>query len=384
MTFLGLARKNLFRKKLRLILTTVAIIVAFLIFGVLGAFQATLTSGVDLAGADRLIVTHKINFTLNLPRAHVAKIAAIPGVKRLTYHDWFGGYYQEPRNFIVAIAVEPESFLEVYPEYQLTPQERAQFLSTLDGIIVGKTLADQYGWKVGDRLPLHSNIYSQESGGSTWDFVVSGIFTGADARTDTSAVYFNHKYFDESRSFGRDTIGWLTVQTEDAKLNPEVIKAIDETFANSAYETATTTEAQFQAAFVNQLGDIGFMVTAVSGAAFFTILLIVGNTMMLAVRERTTEIAVLKTIGFTSGRIFVLILGESLLLALLGGIIGLLLASLATMVVSQAGGFLATMTMTPSVALTGVGIMAALGLVTGLFPAMRAMNLNVVQGLERR
>jgi putative ABC transport system permease protein len=384
MTLVGLVRKSLFRKRLRVTLTLIAIVIAFLIFGVLAAFQASLNAGVDLAAADRLIVTHKVNFTLNLPRSHIGRVAAMDGVKQLTYQDWFGGYYQEPRNFVVAIAVEPESFLNVYSEYRLSPEERQNFIATRTGVIVGKALAEQYGWKVGDRLPLRSDIYSQANGSNTWDFVVSGIFTGAEAQTDTASVYFHHAYFDESRSFGRDTIGWLTVQTDDPKINETVIKNIDEAFANSAFETETKTEAQFQAAFVNQIGDIGFMVVAVSAAAFFTILLIVGNTMMLSVRERTTEIAVLKTLGFTGKRIFGLVLSESLLLAVLGGLIGLGLATLAASFVSSAGGFLGTMMMTSSVAAVGLAIMIGLGLVTGLPPAMRAMNLNVVQGLEGR
>jgi putative ABC transport system permease protein len=384
MTLVGFVRKNLFRKRLRVTLTLVAIVVAFLIFGVLAAFQASLNAGVELSAADRLVVTHKVNFTLSLPRSHIARVASLEGVKQITYQDWFGGYYQEPRNFVPAIAVEPESFLNVFPEYRLTPEERQNFISTRTGVIVGKAIAEQYGWRLGDRLPLRSDIYSQADGSNTWDFVVSGVYTGAEAQTDTSSVYFHHDYFDESRSFGKDTIGWLTVQTEDAKNNEAVIKAIDGMFANSAFETETKTEAQFQAAFVNQIGDIGFIVVAVSAAAFFTILLIVGNTMMLSVRERTKEIAVLKTLGFTRQKIFGLVLSESLLMAIVGGLIGLGLATIAVSFVSSAGGFLATMIMTSGVVAIGLALMIALGLVTGVLPAMRAMNLNVVQGLEGR
>lgn len=384
MTLLSLVRKNLLRKKLRAALTLVSIVIAFVIFGVLMAFNGALNSGVDLAAADRLIVTHKINFTLNLPRAHVTRIAAVPGVKQLTYQDWFGGYYQEPRNFVVSIAVEPDSFLNIYPEYVLTPEERKAFLETRTGIIVGERLAQQYGWKLGDRLPLRSQIWTQADGSDTWQFDIVGIYTGRDPQTDTTSAYFHHDYFDEARSFARDTVGWLTLQTESAAQNDAVAKAIDATFANSAFETETKTEAAFQAAFVRQLGDIGFIVLAVSSAAFFTILLIVGNTMMLAVRERTTEIAVMKTIGFTSGRIFGIVLAESLLLALVGGGIGLGIAAFLASGAQNAGGFLATMMVTPEIALIGLALMVGFGLVTGLPPALRAMSIDVVKGLERR
>lgn len=382
MTLVELVQKNLFRKRLRTILTVVAIFVAFAIFGVLATFQNALNAGVDTAGADRLVVTNKINFTLPMPIAYVQRARAVEGVETVSFASWFGGYFQESRNFLVAFAVDPQTYLEIYPEYVLPPGQRQAFLGDRASLVAGKVVADTYGWKVGDRIPIKSNIWRQKDGSDTWDFTLAGIATGSTARIDTNFVMFHYEYFKETRSFGGDTIGWMIVKTKNPKFNDTAIKTIDTAFANSPFETETRTEQAFNKAFIEQAGDLGFIIVAVVGAAFATILLIVGNTMMLTVRERTNEIAVLKTIGFTSNKIFGLVISESLLLALIGGSLGVLVAWLFSFVLQNAtGGNFGPMTFTPGIAIWSFVLMALLGFLTGLIPAWRAMNINVVSAL---
>ena len=384
MTFLQLIRKNLFRKKLRTSLTIFAIFVAFLIFGVLATFQNGMNAGVDLAGADRLIVTNKINFTQPMPIAYVSRVAAVPGIARVAHASWFGGYYQEPKNFLVSFAIDPASYLDIYSEYVVAPAQREAFLRDRGGVLVGKVVADTYGFKVGDRIPLKSSIWRQKNGSDTWDFTVSGIVTPREARVDTNFVMFHYEYFKETRDVGGDTIGWMIVKTANTKDNERIIKTIDTQFANSPFETETKTEQAFNKAFIEQMGDLGFIILAVVGSAFVTILLIVGNTMMLTVRERTNEIAVLKTIGFTGERIFALIIGESLLLAVIGGLLGVGLAWLISFGMAQAMSSFGPMTFSLNTALTSFVLIATLGVLTGFVPAYRAMKLDVVTALGRK
>jgi putative ABC transport system permease protein len=384
MTLIELVRKNLFRKRLRTILTIVAIFVAFLIFGVLATFQKALNAGVEVAGADRLITVNKINFTLPMPLAYATRTAAVPGVKQVAYAEWFGGYYQEPRNFLVAFAVDPKNYLDIYPEYVMPPAQREAFLRDKTGILVGKAVADQFGWKVGDRLPLKSNIYRQKNGSDTWDFTIAGIVTGNDARVDTNFVMFHYQYLADTRSFGDGTTGWMILKTADTKENPRIMREVDALFANSAFETETKTEQAFNKAFAEQLGDLGFIVTSVVGAAFVTILLIVGNTMMLTVRERTNEIAVMKTIGFTTNRIFGLVLAESMLLALIGGILGVIAAWLFSFALAGPLSRFGPVAFSYDTALTAFVLMALLGFLTGVIPAYRAMSTNIITALGRK
>lgn len=385
MSFLGLIGKALLRKKLRSLLTVSAIFIAFAIFGVLSAFHGALTSRADTASADRLIVTNKINFTLPLPVAYVARAASVPGVKTVTHATWFGGYYQEPRNMLVAFAVEPRSYLDAHPDFVLPAEQRKMFLRTRDSIVVGRPLAERYKWKIGDRIPVKSNIFRQAGGSDTWHFTVAGIVAPGRAGIDVKFAAFHFDYLDATRSTGRNTIGWMIVQAESPAQNERVAEAIDSLFANSAFETETKTEQAFNRAFTEQLGDLGFIVTAIVGAAFATILLIAGNTMMLTVRERTHEIGVLKTMGFTAHHIFKLVLGESLILAFIGGALGLAAAAVATVYVADMmGGRIGVMVFTSMTAVAGIGLIASMGLLTGALPARRAMRLDIVTALRRR
>src|SRR5499426_551287 len=322
-----LVRKNLFRRKLRAILMIVSILVAFLIFGMLAGFYRAFTAGEDRAAADRLVVVNKINFTQPLPIAYFNRVRGVEGVRQVAHLNWFGGYYQDPKNFLIALAVQPETYLEVYGnDIDMSAEERQAFIRERTGALVGETMARKWGFKVGDRIPVNSNIFSQRNGSRTWDMTIVGILKAKRPEIDTNFMVFQYAYFDETRSFGKDTIGWMVLQTTSPDLNDRVAKAIDQMFANSSAETSTDTEKAFNKAFAAQLGNIALIVTLVIGAAFVTILMIVGNTMALSVRERTREIGVLKTLGFSGGRILRLVLGESILLALIGGLPGLGLA----------------------------------------------------------
>jgi len=380
-----LVRKNLFRRKLRAVLMIVSILVAFLIFGVLAGVYASFTAGEDRAAADRLVVVNKVNFTQPLPVAYYNRVRSVAGIRQVTHANWFGGYYQDPKNFLIVMAVEPETYTDIFShDFDFAPEARQAFIRTRTGAIVGETMARKWGWKVGDRVPIASNIFSQRNGSHTWDLDIVGIFTGKTQQNDTNFMFFQYDYFDETRSFGKDTIGWLVLQTANAADNDRIAKAIDAMFVNSTAETATDTEKAFNKAFAAQFGNIALIVILVVGAAFVTILMIVGNTMALTIRERTREIGVLKTLGFTGGRILRLVLGESILLALLGGLPGLALAALATVALRPS-----VSNLLPGFALTGdtvaeaIGLMLALGLITGIIPALTAMRLKIATALGR-
>ena len=254
----GLVRKNLFRRKLRAILMIVSILVAFMIFGVLAGFYRAFTAGTDSAAADRMMTVNKINFTQPLPIAYYNRVKAINGVRQVTFANWFGGYFQDPKQFMVALAIEPATYFDVYQkEFDLPPEQLKAFIQTRDSAVVGEKLAQKYNWKVGDRVPIQSNIFSQKNGGGhSWDFTIAGIVKGKADHVDTNFLLFQYEYFNETRSFGKDQIGWMVLQTTSPSLNDKVAKALDASFANSPYETSTDTEKAFNKAFVAQIGNI--------------------------------------------------------------------------------------------------------------------------------
>jgi putative ABC transport system permease protein len=380
---LALSLAGLGRKKLRTGLLIFAVFIAFLIYAVLAAFSASLTAAASSTGGDRLTVSNKINFTQSLPLAYVNRVSNIEGVKDLSYSMWFGGYYQEQRNFLIAFAVEPESYMRIYSEYVAPPEQVRDFVGIRDSVMVGRTMADRFGWKLGQQIPLSSNIWTRSDGTNVYPVVIRGIFDGATPQTNTDLIFIPYEYFDEARAFANDQIGNIHIVTAGADQNDRIIGEVDALFANSRAETRTTTEAAFQAAFVDQQGNIGLIVLGVMGASFVTILLIVGNAMAGAIRERTGEIAVMKTVGFTSPRIAGIVIGETLMIALIGGLIGLALAWLVVGVIRNLGAFFGPMTLTPQVVLSALGLMVLLGLLTGAIPAWNAMRVNVVTAFRR-
>lgn len=382
---LHLVWRNLVRRRVRFALTLFAILVAFLIFGVLGSFRASFGATVDLTADNRLVTVNRINFTQPLPLAYVNRVRGVEGVATVSHQSWFGAYVREPKNQIVCFAIEPESYLSIYGgELLLEPAQREAFLRNRQGVLVGERLALAQGWKRGDRIPVQSNIFTRTDGSNTWEMVVEGIFRGARESNDTRRMLFHYDYLNEARTYGRDLTGMILFTTTDPALNEGIARGIDAMFANSVAETQTDTAKAFNKAFIAQMGNVALIITAVVSAAFFTILLIVGNTMMLAVRERTTEIAVLKTLGFRSSRIFRMVLAESLFLSLLGGLLGLGLAALALAAMSKGlTDVLPDISLGGGIVAQALLIMLALGLVTGIAPAYAALRLNVVTALGR-
>ena len=387
MKYLHLIWAALFRRKTRTFLTLVSIITAFLLFGMLDAVRTAFDSGSkSVVGVDRLITASRYSIIQSLPQALQSRIAGVPGVRDVAYANWFGGIYQDPKNFVFSYAVSP-NYLDVYPEIRLTPEQRKAFDNTRTGVVIGPVLAKKYGWKVGDKIPLQSTIFPQKNGDKTWQFDIVGIFSVAEgAANGLDQLFLLHwKYFDEANLYARHEMGWYVDRLADPNAADSVAKAIDAISANSDHETKTQTEQAFSASFAKQLGDIGLIVTAIMGAVFFTLILLTGNTMAQAVRERTSELAVLKTIGFSSPGVLGMVLAESVLLLVLGGAIGLGIASVLAPVVSKGSGGMVNL---PPVGATswaiGVGLMVLIGLVVGALPAMRAMRLNIVDALAGR
>jgi putative ABC transport system permease protein len=385
MNYFVLIRKNLFRHKLRASLMIVCIVTAFAIFGVLASIERSVNAGQDLSAADRLVTVNKINFTQPLPIAYVDRVRAIEGVQQVTYVNWFGGYYQDPKNLLVGLAVDPVTYLEVYGnELDISSDARQSFIHARTGVLVGESMATKWGWKVGDRVPIANDIFTQKNGSRSWDFTVAGIFKGKKPEVDTNFMVFQYEYFDETRALGKGQIGWMVLRTASPAVNDRVARTIDQTFVNSAYETSTDTEKAFNKAFVAQFGNIKLIMVLVVGAAFVTILMIVGNTLMMSVRERTREIGVLKSLGFPPSRILRLVLAESVLLALIGGLSGLGWAALFIISVRDSvRGLLPQIPISPGVGLAGLALMLGFGIVTGLIPALSAMRLRIGAALGR-
>jgi putative ABC transport system permease protein len=383
MKFLHLIWSNLRRKKLRTSLTLLSIVVAFILFGFLSAIQEALVGGVALAGADRLVVRQKVSIINLLPVSYEARMDRIPGVDFSTHQTWFGGVYQDPKNFFMQNPVEPEKFLKMHPEVILPPDELKAWLATRTGAIVGRRTANRFHWKIGDQVPIRSTIWSGPDGSRTWTFDIVGIYDGKDKGTDTTPLFFRYDYFDEARQYAKGQVGWYTIRIKDPSQAAEVAKRVDGEFENSPAETKTEPEGAFIQAWASQIGNIVFIVAAILGAVFFTILLVTGNTMAQAVRERTGELGVLKAIGFTNGQVVALVLAESCLLTVLGGTIGLGLAWAFISRGDPTSGLLPLFYLPARNLLIGFGISIALGFVTGIFPALQAMRLRVADALRR-
>jgi putative ABC transport system permease protein len=378
----------LFRRKTRTILTLVSIIAAFLLFGLLDAVRTSFSqAGQSANGAQRLQTSSKLSFIQTLPQSLEAQIGAVQGVKTVTYANWFGGAYQDPHNQVFSFAVEP-NYLDLYPEVAVSAAERKAFDETRTGALVGERLAQKYKWKVGDKIPLQSTIFPDKSGSKNWSFDVVGILHSTDKKTGgffDQMFLLNWKYFDETTPYNRGQVGWYVTRVADVNQADRVARAIDAISANSDHETRTQTEQAATASFMKQLADIGLIVGSIMGAVFFTLLLLSGNTMMQAVRERTSELAVLKTIGFSNLSVLAMVLAESVLLLVIGGLIGLGIASLLIPVVSAgSGGMLNLPTVGADSWLLGIVLMVLIGLLVGSLPAWRAMRLNIVDALAGR
>lgn len=375
------------RRKTRTLFTVLSVLAAFLLFGLLDTVRSAFgnVSG-SVAGADRLVTVSRISFTLALPMSLYSRIEAVPGVAGVSYTSWFGGQYQDGRVFFPNQAVA-DNYFDLHPEWQLAADQRRAFRETRTGAVVGENLARRMGWKLGDKIPLQATIYPQKGGSNTWTFDLVGIYrvSNPDARGAENALFFNYEYFDEARQFGTGQVGTYVVKLSDPRQADQVAQAIDALSAGSDHETKSETEQAFTAALVSQFADIGLIVGSIMAAVFFTLVLLTGNTMAQAVRERIPELAVLKTIGFSRRSVLALVLAEAVLLLLIGAVIGLLLAGV---IVSAVKGQITGQLSLPPVGAAewsrGLLLAAAIGLVVGFLPAWRGSDKRIVDALSGR
>jgi putative ABC transport system permease protein len=376
---------QLFRSRTRTLLTLLSVVAAFLLFGMLDSVRVAFSSGGSVEGANRLVTASRLSITQSLPIRLEAQIRQVSGVRDVTYGMWFGGIYQDPKNFFPNFSVAPNYF-DVYRELQIDPAQLQDWQQTRTGAIVGETLAKQFGWKVGDTIPLQATIFPR-GGSNDWPLELKGIYRSKDralAANEERQLMMNWKYFDESNDYIKNQVSWYTVTLDNPEQSSRVAQAIDAISANSDHETKTQTESAFQQAFVKQFADIGMIVTSIMGAVFFTLLLLTGNTMAQAVRERVPELATLKTLGFKDSTVLTLVMVESVLLIGLGGLLGMGLAALILPAISpKSMGMLPPHVPTPTW-LVGIVLIVVIGIVVGLLPALRAKRLKIVDALAGR
>jgi putative ABC transport system permease protein len=385
MTKTGFVIANLFRKKTRTFLTLLSVIMAFLLFGLLQSVTQLFNAGADFVGATRLMTQARVSFTQPLPMRLLPEIEAVPGVSRVAYMQWFGGVMNENEQ-IFAFAVDPTRYHDVYPEWVMPEENWKAFANTRTSMVAGKMLAEKYHWKIGDKVPLKSNIFPQKDGSKAWTFDLVGIYDGKDEqwKRATNQVFINFDYFDEANQFGKGRAGMYVIRLDNPDLAKQVANAVDAKFENSPDETKTQTEKDWNISFVKQIGDIGLIVRWILFAVFFTLLLVVGNTMAQSVRERVPELAVLKTLGFSDGTVLGFVLAEALAICGLGGLIGLSVAtSLGFMIRKGAGGNF-PLDVDGRVWLAGLAAVLVLGIAVGLLPGLRAQRLKIVDALAGR
>jgi putative ABC transport system permease protein len=385
MKFWPLLWANLRRRKVRTVFTLLSIVVAFVLFAYLAAVRVAFSAGVDVAGADRLFTTHKTSIIQPLPASYQAQIAEVPGVVLVTHASWFGGIYQDAKNGFQGVfqgPIDPEGYLAMYPEFKVQEDQKRAWIEDREGVLVGTTTAKRYGWKIGDRVPIQGTFWRKKDGSTIWEFNVRGIYTGGKG-VDTTQFLFHYDYYDEARQYGKGLVGWYMVRIADPKRTAEICKKIDGLFENSPAETKTVTEKALAQGFADQIGDIGAIIQLILAAVFFTLLLVTGNTIAQSVRERTAELAVLKTVGFSDGTTLALVLAESGLIAILGGGLGLALGAMAVGAGDPTGGFLPIFYFPSRDMVLGVIFVALLGVVAGILPAIQAMRLRIVDALRR-
>jgi putative ABC transport system permease protein len=381
MKFANIIFANLFRKRVRLLLTIGSFAVALFLFVFLAVVRDAFNRGADVAGADRLVVINRTSIINLMPLAHRDKILRIPGVKVITHNNWFGGTYIDEKNFFPQFVIDPQAQREVFPEMIVPDDQWANFLKDRQGAIAGAKTAERFGWKIGDRIPIKTTLY----GGGSWEFNLAGIYHGKRPQDDETQFWFQWDYFEEKvpeRVKGQ--IGWYVLRVDNPDDSPRIAKAIDAEFANSPFETTTQTESAFAANWVKQFGNIQFLIVSIGSVVFFTLLLVTGNTMAISVRERTSELAVFKAIGFSDRAILFFVLAEALAIALFGGLLGILGAMILVPVLGNAlAGLLPSIVLAPSMLLFGLGLAIVVGFASGVIPGVSAMRLRVVNALRR-
>jgi putative ABC transport system permease protein len=365
-----------------LILTIGSFAIALVLFMFLAVVRSAFSRGAEIAGADRLVITNRIGLIQTMPIAYRDKILTIQGVKAITHNNWFGGVYVDEKNFFPQFAIDVENHRQVMSELVVPEDQWQNFVKDRQGAVVGARTAQRFGWKVGDRIPIKDSLYGTNS---TWDFNLDGIYHSDKPGGDESQFWFQWKYFDERvPTFLKSQIGWYVLKLDSSDDAVRVAKAIDEKFANSSNETKTETESAFAAGFAKQFGNIEFLILTIGSVVFFTLLLVTGNTMAISVRERTAELAVLKAIGFTDRSVLLLVLAESMVIALVGGALGLLLAAALIPGLGAAlNGLLPPLILSKLTLSIGLGFALLVGAASGLLPGIGAMRMRVVNALRR-
>lgn len=381
MKYFPLIWRNLLRRKVRTLFTLAAIFIAFVLYSFLMVVQTAFSMGVEMAGVDRLMLMHKVSLVQPLPISYLQQIKTTPGVEAAGHASWFGGTYQDNANQFAVMAIDPDYF-GLYPEARVPDDQWKAWLADRQGAIVGRTTAEKYGWKIGDKIPLQATIW-QPKQGQTWYFNLDAIYD-ADKGFDTSNFFFHYEYLDENRRVAHGTVGWYIVKIDDPSNAAEIASSLDSKFVNSAAETKTSTEKAFLQGFVNQVGNIKAIILSILAAVLFTLfLLVLANTMAQSVRERTSEIAVLKTLGFSNALVLTLVLGESMILALVGGGLGLALTWTAVSGGSFNNALLPVFIIRGRDVAVGLLLCCALGVIAGALPAMTAMRLRITDALRR-
>ena len=383
MKYLHLVWRNMLRRKFRTTMTLLSIFVSFLLFGILMVIRVAFSMGVDVAGVDRLMMLNKISIIQPLPISYLPRIQAVPNVTLVSHASWFGGIYQDPSNNVFQFAVEPETYMKMYPEFKLPPEQMKAWQADRQGFICGRDLATRLGWKIGDRIPIQGTFNRPRGGdGITWEFNLVGIYDGA-KDVDKTQFLFRYDYLDETRTNNRGLTGWYLIKVADPSKSAETAAAIDSLFQNSSAETKTSTEKAVAQSFANQVGDIGAIMTYVAAVVLFIIMLIAANTMALSVRERTSELGAMKAMGFADGTLLALVLFESVTLTLIGGSLGLLMAWIYTLGGDPTGGFLPVFALSSRDLVIGFALAIAIGVLAGAIPAVAAMRLRITDALRR-
>jgi len=378
MKYLPFILRNLKRKKTRTILTVGSIAVAVFLFGLLIMIETGLNAGVDVAGADRLVVRNRISLIQPLPLSYQERLRQIDHVTEATFASWFGGVYQEERNFFPQFSIDTETYRDVFTEFVIPNEQWQAFSADREGAVVGRSTAEKYEWEIGDRVPIRGTIFQ-----GAWEFNIRAIYEGGTAEADETQFWFHNAYLDERRQWGKGLIGWYTVKIDDPDHAVEVAAAIDERFANSSWETSTETEKDFARGFAQQIGNIRLIVLSIGAVVLFTLLLVTGSAMSTAVRERIPELGVLKTLGFGDGTVLGLVLAESVLIALVGGGLGIGIAKLFALNGDPTNGMLPIFYLGWESMMLAIALSLMVGLLAGAIPALTAKRLKIVDALRR-
>lgn len=384
MKYFMLIWAGLWRKKTRTILTMLSIVVAFLLFGLLQGINQGIKAGLSDTRNNRLWTTSRMSAINSIPASLMDRMLTVKGVRNITHLSFFGGYFQDAKNAIPAFATNIDKLAIVYPELNITQAQIAAMKATRPGALIGRPLAKKYGWKVGDKVPLGTTIWTNNDGSNNWAFDVVGIFeplAQSSGNPLASAFWINYDYWDEARQFDKHRVHQFIVQVDDPAHSAAIAAQIDKLSENSFDETRTQTENAALQSRLKQLADINFIANSIVGAVMFTLLFLTANTMMQSVRERIPELAVLKTLGFTGGKVSALVLIESLMLCLFAAVVGLILSAGAMKIV---GSVLGPATLLPIVVIFGLLIAVVLAFISGLPPALRAQRLNIVDALAGR